>query len=67
MGTRDSSQTHTAVVEELEKMTIAELERQVNSMKFVIERLTERVEKLERAPKPDRTTYYENWGYDRKD
>jgi len=48
-------------------MTIAELERQVNSLQFVIERLTERVEKLERAPKPDRTTYYENWGYKRGD
>lgn len=48
-------------MEELETMTIAELERQVDSMKFIIERLTERVEKLERAPKPDRTTFYENW------
>jgi len=41
-------------------MTISELERKINSQQFIIERLTERIEKLERT-KSDKMRVYENW------
>ena len=41
-------------------MTISELERKINSQQFIIERLTERIEKLERT-KADKMRVYENW------
>jgi len=41
-------------------MTIAELEAQVDSLKFTVERLTERIEKLEHN-KADKMRVYEYW------
>ena len=48
-------------------MTLAELEQQLNSLKFTVERLQEKVEHLERT-KGDKMVVYENWEplYDRK-
>lgn len=41
-------------------MTIAELERQLESLKFTVERLQERVAHLERT-KSDKMQVYEYW------